>query len=697
MDQRRGRGALATALIALASAGTAQAAADDPPTAERQASLLDAITVSARRERYRPEKAVGATRTPTPVERIPQSIQVVPRSVIDEQQSVRLADVVANVSSVQPGGTQGNRSETFVIRGFEASTYAIDGILLNPAQNFTETVRDLANVAQVEVLKGPAAVLYGRGEPGGVINVVTLRPEQRFGGNASVQTAEHGLRRVQGTVTGPLSPTLSARLSAAGQRTGSFREHQADGDRVFAAPSLAWRPNPALRADLDYEYTRQTSPGDRGLVLIDGVVRGPVQRSFGEPWSRNHGTSHTARGRIEYDVRDWLTLRQIVNHQHGDSGREVADFTGFSADGAYLRRRAVRQAQTVRASTLQSEALLRLDTGALRHQVLAGFEYVDAARSTDEARATLASIAVADPVQGALPGEYAHARSIRVDARYAAFYLQDQISLGERWDLLAGVRWDDVAQTTLDNASLGRQDGRRASPRLGVVWKAAPSLALYANLSTSFLPRSASLFSGGSAPPETGRQYELGMKASLLEGRLLATTAAFQITKDNVATSDPDHSGYVVVTGQQRVRGLELDVTGELTPDWRVILGASYLDARITRDNVYAQGNRLRGVPRFSASLWSTYRISAGPLYGLTFGAGAVHVGEREGDLNNSYRIPGYTRLDASAAYRFGGRYQLALMVRNLADRFYIEQPVARTTNYPGAPRTFSLTFGAEF
>ncbi|PPU44832.1 TonB-dependent siderophore receptor [Xanthomonas arboricola] len=667
------------------------------PAAAQEASLLDAIVVSEKRALYRPEKAAGATRTQTPVERIPQAIQVVPRSVIDEQQLTRLVDVVANVSNVQPGGTQGNRSETFVIRGFEASSYAVDGILLNPAQNFTETVRDLANVAQVEVLKGPAAVLYGRGEPGGVINLVTLRPDAVFGGNASVQVAEHGLRRVQSTVTGPLSPTLSARLSAAAQETGSFRAAQADGDRVFVSPSLAWRPNAQLRADLDLDYTRQTSPGDRGLVAIDGVVRGPAERSFGEPWSRNHGTSRTARGRIEYDATDWLTLRQILNHQDGDSGRDVADFTGFSADRAFLQRRAVRQDQQVRATTSQTEALAHFATGPLRHQVLAGAEYVDAHRHTDEARAPLARISVRNPVQGALPGRYVPAREIDVDARYAALYVQDQISIGERWDVLAGVRWDDVQQTTIDNGARTREDGRRASPRIGVVWKAAPQLSLYANTSTSFRPRSATLFSGGSAPPETGRQYELGLKGALFDNRVLATAAAFQITKDNVATSDPDNSGFVLVTGQQRVRGLELDITGELTRNWRLILGAGYLDAQVTRDTVIPAGNRLRGVPRVSASLWSTYHVASGPLYGLTLGAGAVHVGEREGDLANSYRIAGYTRFDASAAYRFGGRYQLALMLRNVANRFYIEQPVTQTTNYPGAPRTLSATLSMDF
>nr|WP_267191199.1 TonB-dependent receptor [Xanthomonas dyei] len=539
--------------------------------------------------------------------------------------------------------------------------------------------------------------MYGRGEPGGVINPVTLRPDDTFGGNASLQVAEHGLRRVQSSITGPLSPTLSARVGAAAQQTGSFRAAQADGDRLFVPPSLAWRPTAQLRADLDLDYTRQTSPGDRGLVVIDGVVRGPAERSFGEPWSRNRGTSRTARGRIEYDANEWLTLRQILNHQDGDSGRDVADFTGFSADRAFVQPRAVRQEQQVRATTSQTEALARFDTGPLRYQVLAGADYVDARRHTDEARAPLARISVSNPVQGALPGRYVPARQIEVDARYAALYVQDQISIGQRWDVLAGVRWDDVQQTTVDNGARTREDGRRASPRVGVVWKATPQLSLYANTSTSFRPRSATLFAGGSAPPETGRQYEIGLKSALLDNRVLATAAAFQITKDNVATSDPDNSGFVLVTGQQRVRGVELDITGELTQHWRMILGAGYLDAQVTRDSVIPVGNRLRGVPRVSASLWSTYHVATGPLYGLTLGAGAVHVGEREGDLNNSYRIAGYTRFDASAAYRFGGRYQLALMLRNVANRFYIEQPVTQTTNYPGAPRTLSATLSMEF
>ena len=666
------------------------------PAAAQDGTLLDEILVTGTRHSFRPGQAAGATRTQTAIEDIPQAITVVPREIIDEQQITRLGDAVANVSNVQQGGTQGNRSELFMVRGFELSSYAVDGILLGPAQNFTETVRDLANVAQVEVLKGPASVLYGRGDPGGTINIVTRRPSAHFGAEASIQTNDFGLRRAQMSVTGPVDDALSVRASVAAQETGSFRDLQADGRRLFFAPTLAWRPGPATRADLDFEYTDQVSPGDRGLVVVGNSVAGPASRSYGEPWSENHGRMHSLRARIEQDIAPWLTLRQIVSRQSGDSGRTVADFTGLSTDGRFVLRRGVRQDQRVATTTSQSEALLRFRTGPLRHLVLAGFEYVDARRNTDEARATLARISIANPVPGALPGPFTFARAIRVDARYRAPYVQDQISIGDRIDILAGIRRDDVDQRTVDNRVASTENGNRASPRLGIVWHPDPALALYANWATSFRPRSASLFGGGTAPPETGRQYEAGVKFTPADGRLLATASLFEITKNNVSSADPVNTGFVVVTGQQRVRGVEFDLSGEILPDWRMIASAGYLDAEVTRDSIIAIGNRLRGVPRTSASLWTTYRLRRGPLTGLTLGAGATRIGRRAGDLANSYSIPGYTRIDLTAGYRIADRYRLGVIVRNLTDRFYIEQPVARTTNYPGAPRTLSMTLGVE-
>lgn len=662
----------------------------------QEGTLVDEILVTGRRHSVRPEIAAGATRTQTRIEDVPQAIQVIPRETIDEQQIVRLGDVVANVSNVQLGGTQGNRAELFNIRGFEVSAYAVDGILTNPAQNFTETVRDLANVAQVEVLKGPASVLHGRGDPGGTINIITRRPSRTFAAEASVQANDFGLRRTQATVTGPVSNTVAARFSIAGQQTGTFRDGNIDGGRVFFSPSIAWRPGAATRADVDYEYTYQVSAGDRGLVVIGDEVPGPVSRSFGEPWSKNFGRLHILRGRIEQDVGDGLTLRQIMSYQIGDSGRLVADFTGFSRDRSLLQRRGIRQVQDVSTTTSQTEALLRFGTGPLRHLVLAGFEYVDAARQTGEWRAPLASISGRNPVQGAQPGRFTPGRRVDVSARFLAPYVQDQIKIGDAVDIVAGVRWDDVRQTTVTDGRATNENGRRASPRLGVVWHPSELVSLYANWSTSFRPRSATLFNGTAAPPERGRQYEAGIKVTPVDGRLIASAAVFDIVKNNVSTADPVNDGFVVVTGQQRSRGAEFDLSGELLPGWHAIAGLGYLDAGVTRDTVLTPGNGLRGIPRWSGNLWTTYQVRHGAAAGLSLGGGATYVGRRPGNLQNSYFIPGYTRFDLTVGYTIAKRYRLAVLVRNVTNRFYIEQPVALTTNYPGAPRTVSATLAIE-
>ena len=209
------RGGLGLGVASLIALGT--------PAVAQDVSMLEEIIVEGRRTLVRPDKVAGATRTATAIERVPQSIQVVTSEVIAEQQLVRLSDAVVNASNVQQGGSQGNRSETFILRGFETSSYAVDSIMLNPAQNFTETVRDLANVAQIEVIKGPASVLYGRGEPGGVINIVTRRPSETFSADGGLQFGSFGLRRAQGSVTGALGAGVSGPAEPGCARHGQFQ------------------------------------------------------------------------------------------------------------------------------------------------------------------------------------------------------------------------------------------------------------------------------------------------------------------------------------------------------------------------------------------------------------------------------------------------------------------------------------------
>lgn len=196
-------------------------------------------------------------------------------------------------------------------------------------------------------------------------------------------------------------------------------------------------------------------------------------------------------------------------------------------------------------------------------------------------------------------------------------------------------------------------------------------------------------------PPETGEQVEVGARYDLIPSALTLSAGAFSITRQNVSANDPVNTGFSVITGAQRSRGVELDVAGEILPGWKIIGGLGYLDAQITKDTTFAVGSRLAGVPEFSGSVWSTYQVQAGALRGLGLGFGATYVGARFGDLNNSYRVGAYTRLDAALFYDFE-RFRFALNARNLTDARYIEQPFNATSNLPGAPFTVLATITAR-
>jgi iron complex outermembrane receptor protein len=220
-------------------------------------------------------------------------------------------------------------------------------------------------------------------------------------------------------------------------------------------------------------------------------------------------------------------------------------------------------------------------------------------------------------------------------------------------------------------------------------------LTLYGSYTTAFKPQTASVLNAINPPSETGEQYEIGSRLDLTPD-LSLTAAAFRITRDNVAANDPRNVGFSVITGQQHSEGVEADLAGQILPGWKVIGGISFLDARITKDTTYAVGNRLVGAPAFSGSIWSTYQFQEGFLLGWNIGAGITYVGRRAGDLNNSFSVGGYARLDAAVFYDFNEHARFSINMRNLTDRRYIEQPFDQFNNLPGAPLSVLATITAQ-
>ncbi|MDB5415249.1 MAG: hypothetical protein JWR10_3584 [Rubritepida sp.] len=703
-------GMVATAIATLLSSA-APVFAQTPPEAE--SLVLPELSVSGVHERangpvsgYRAERSSTGTMTDTPLREVPQSIQVVPRDVITDQAAVRLNDALDNVSGVRPQGSSGGRSDNFIIRGFPSSQYAVDGVVMSPAFLVPgSTFRDLANIERVEVLKGPASVLFGQGDPGGMINLITRQPQLTPAGSLTLQGGSYGFFRNEFDLTGPIgsSGTIAGRISGAIQRENGFVRNQRDAEREFFAPSVTWQPNDRTRVYLGAGYIHARTPITRGIPAIGTGVSLPRWRTFEEPGAHNTAIRSDVNWRVEHDATDWLTIRQIGRLEWGSLGRLGVVTTSLAANGITMNRRANLQDTTTRNLDFRLEALARFNTGVLSHQFLAGVQYASADEGNQLMVAPYTGINILNPVFGAgrQTGPYTYFTDRRTAFDMTSLYAQDQMTYG-RLRFVAGGRYDTFDQSAVDaNPSrpiqYGTISGSAFTPRVGVVWLQNPNLSFYAGFARSFTPQNGADAIGNRFNPETGQQFEIGTRYDLIPDRLSANLALYNIRRKNVLAADPNDSTFNIQTGEQRSRGVELDITGQVLPNWRVIASAAYTDAEVTQDTTFAVGHRLTGVPLWSGSLWSTFQFGQGPLTGLTVGAGAYMASRRTGDLNNSFRVAGYTRIDAMASYPLTNNLHLQLNIRNLFDADYIEAPRSRNENYPGAPMTAIATIRAAF
>jgi iron complex outermembrane receptor protein len=646
---------------------------------------------------YRATRTATGTKTDTALKDVPQSIQVVPSEVIQDQQVQRLTDVLQNVSGVQSATTGGNKSESFTIRGFRVSDYAIDGIMINPALETSEIYRDLANIERVEVLKGPASVLYGRGDPGGLVNLVTKKPQFDPLYETTLQAGGRDFYRGQFDVTGALDSehTLAGRLIGAAQTDGGFRHSFRQSEREFLAPSLRWQPNSDTRIDIGVTHTSDAQPFDRGLVAVGKGVTLPIDRYLGETWSKISANKTELNYAIERVANDWLTIHQSGHFDRAEVDRLSADPVSLKSNNRTLTRQASEEHDRDDSIDLQADGTAKYSTGPISHVTVLGFEYSYAVRRLTLDRATLASIDILNPVYGAQPGTFKRTNDRHDQIDLYGAYLQDQAALTEQIKILAGVRLDSYDQADIYQGRNNTASDANLSPRLGVVYQPVTWLSLFSDYTRSFQPNPGASFSGQAFSPETGEQVEVGAKFDIIADRLSATSSLFQLTRQHVLESDPVNSGFSIETGEQRARGAEVDIAGDLAPGWKVILSGSYLQAVITKDQTYAAGAQVINAPKFSGSVWSTYQFGDGPLRGVGFGGGVFTASSRAGDLDNSFRIGGYARVDATAFYDVTPKLRLSVAAHNLLDAHYIESATSRTEIYPAAPVT--VTAGLRY
>jgi len=692
-------GANDTIIIGAAGAGTAAAGGND-------ATVLKPIVLSsgdAPGSYDASESAIG-TKTDTPLRDVPQSIQVVKRSVLEDQQATSLSEALKNVSNVRESATSANRASSYMSRGFTSNSYAVDGVMLDSAANNPEysTEPDMAGVERVEVLKGPASVLYGRGQPGGLINVVTRQPTEELTAEAKTQIGSYGFRRAEATASGPLNEdgTLTGRITGAAQYDQGFVDERRPSTRQYIGGVLQWSPDTDTKVNLSANQTHQEQPYDRGLIVgADGKIHIPYDAFLGERWSMTDSNKTQVALTAEHQALDWLKFRGSVRYNRSAADDHGIDLQSLQADGRTLNRRYNDRTQDLSNLDMQFETVMTFDTGNIGHTVLTGIEQVRSSLNFWRERGDIAPIDIYDPVYGAPMTATSRLLDYTQDMAATSVYLQDQIDLSDQWKFLAGIRYDYFDQDTRVRTGdpVPSMDDGSLTWRTGIVYQPVEALSFYTSYATSFMPQSGLGKDNSPLDPEKGWQIEAGVKAELVPDRLSATFSVFQITKNNVAV-DVAGEDYSRLTGQQRSRGAELDLAGEILPGWQVIGSLGYLDAEVTKDSDTAIiGNRLIGTPHWSGSLWTTYEFQTGKLEGLKLGTGITVTGKRYGDLENSFSVDSYYRLDASLSYKINENLDFSLIGRNLTDQRYIETTASKTDNYVGKPINVMAALKASF
>ncbi len=664
------------------------------------------LVVTGEQDGYRVTDSTTATRTDTPQRDIPQSIQVIPQQVIKDQQITRIGDATRNVSGVTQQGGYGGSTDNYNIRGFTTyenlrNGFAVQDDLVNPT-----------NIERIEVLKGPASVLYGQFEPGGVVNYITKQPLSEPYYFAEFTAGNFSTYRPSIDISGPLNSdkTLLYRLNAAYENFGSFLDfnHQ----ETFAiAPALTYKIGDATTLTLEYEYLKVDRTFYRGLSPDPIVFQAPVNRFLGEP--------------DDYFSKETNSVFINVNHRFS---KNIQFRSGFSVtvnnseesafqpdnivDGRTVLRRFGAGPSYYQNYSLQNDLISNFNTGSIQHQVLVGLEWHKYIRGYDYLRSTVSltpSIDLFNPVYGASrPAEFDEAAERdRFDRNTIALYLQDQVTLLPNLKLLVGGRYDFVhrknrvqpldslGRNPIDDATVDRIYDDAFSPRVGIVYQPIEPISIYASYTRSFNPSESQTIDRTQLPPERATQYEVGVKAELIKDRLSATFAAYDITKKNVATTDPSNSDYSIPIGEVKSRGLEFDLSGQILPGWNIIASYFVNDAFVSvGDENNPVGDSLINAPGAGGSLWTTYEIQSGNWKGLGFGGGLFYTGDREAELPNTFKIPSYVRADATIFYK-RDNWRVGLNFKNLFDtRYYDSQGYYLL---PGAPLTVLGTFSVQF
>jgi len=689
---------------AMAAETGATPALDEPP------QDLDRVTVLGLRylPEYNARKTRSATKTETELLDVPQAVTVVTDKLIADQAMTSLVDTLRYMPGVGTAQGEGNR-DTPVMRGNSTTAdFFVDGV-----RDDVQYIRDVYNVERVEALKGPNAMIFGRGGSGGVINRITRQADGEDHHAASLQVGSGNRRRATVDYGTGVGLDAGFRINAVHEDSESFR----DGFEL-----RRYGVNPAFGIDLgadtrlhaSYEHFHDERVADRGVPSLDGRPL-DVDRStfFGDPaQSPVDATVDAFDLVLEHAFDGGVQLRNHLRRADYDKFYQNVYPRAVDAGTQTVALAAYNNATTRRNLFNQLDLTWQADTGRIRHTLLAGAEF--GRQETDNLRmtgyfggpgstATSLRVPLGDPRTTA-PVDFRQSATDADNhgiARVASFYLQDQLQLSPKWLAILGLRHEDFSVDLLDNRSgeTLHGDDSLLSPRAGLVYKPVETVSVYASYSMSYLPRAgeqlASLRASNAAlDPETFRNREIGAKWDLRPG-LSANIAAYRLDRGNVAVVDPADATRSILVDGQTAKGVELGIAGRITDAWQLMGGYAWQQGEITttQSATALAGNRLAQLPRHSASLWNRYDFN--PAFGV--GLGIVHRGAIFANVDNAVTVPAFTRFDAALYWTVHPSLQLQLNIENLGDKRYFASAHSNDNISPGAPRSAWLTANLRF
>ncbi|WP_203330548.1 TonB-dependent siderophore receptor [Rhodovastum atsumiense] len=652
------------------------------------------------------------TKTDTPLIEAPQSVGVVTRDQIDDQGARTVAQALRYTAGVLPEVRPSARYDTVYVRGFggqgtnAAYVGFLDGLRQQRGVSYAIPNVDPWLLERIEVLRGPASVLYGQTGAGGLVNLVSRRPTEMPTHEVRVDVGNDGYAQGAFDFGGPLTGDgdFLYRLTGVGQMSDTQYDFSKER-RLAIAPAVTWKPDQDTTLTLLANYQYDPDGGFYNFVPATGTVTanpyGTLPSGFfaGDPnWNRYQRRAGSIGYQFERRIDDVWTVRQNFRYQHISSEFRAVSGRAVAANQRTLTRIATQSIEEANTVALDNQVQASFATGPLFHTVLTGLDWSYSSASRKLGSVTAPSLDLFAPVYNVRIPVIPLATTLQ-DQDQLGGYLQDQMAFG-RWRLNIGVRLDRATTETVTVATGARttQTDNAVTWRTGLLYLFDNGLAPYVSYATSFLPNSGTYSparGGGAFKPTTGELFETGVKFQPAGYNSFVQAALFQITQQNVLTTDPLNSSYSTQTGEIRSRGFELEGRASLTDSLDLIGTYAYTDARITRSTVAGvSGNQAPSVPEHMASAWADYSFREGRLAGFGIGAGIRYIGSAPGDEANSFRVPGFALFDAAIRYDLGALHdklkgtQLALNASNLFDKEYISSCSTATTCFFGNRRT---------